>query len=72
MATVFGCPENIRVRLLKPTPRQLNVILKPIKVKDIHIDYEPMRDVGTGINRRHLPFPRESFGICESRAGGPT
>src|ERR1700733_9147496 len=54
MAAVFGCPENIRVRLLKPAPRQLYVILKPIKVKDIHIDYEPMRDVGTSINGRHL------------------
>jgi hypothetical protein len=49
VAAVFGCPENVRVRLLKPTPRQLNVILKSIKVKDIHIRYQPIRDTGTGI-----------------------
>jgi hypothetical protein len=49
VAAVFGCPENVRVRLLKPTPRQLNVILKSIKVKDIHIRYQPIRDTWTGI-----------------------
>jgi hypothetical protein len=49
VAAVFGCPENVRVRLLKPTPRQLYIILKSIKVKDIHIRYQPGRDIGTGI-----------------------
>src|ERR1700689_5517035 len=74
MATVFGCPENIRVRLLKPTPRQLNIILKSIEVKDIHIGYQPIRDVVTGIYRRHFwrhsPTARLSaMGLFLDRAG---
>jgi hypothetical protein len=56
MAAVLCCPEDIRVCLLKPMPRELHVILKSIKVKDIHIGHQPIGDIGRGVT--HLASSR--------------